>query len=142
MVHVRSFRTVFFCCRGRFAIFGLCLYSVNLAVLPLRGWLSTMDTDVCNIQRNSTAVKPMLVNCLCSSRTRVDVKLSHKLYELQFVSKRVRTIVRFLIKLWPVLDVFFRILHVGGSASWLVLLKSTKITHTQSGRFGLLRDCR
>ena len=36
-------------------------------------------------------------------RTRVDVKLSHKLYEF----------VRFLIKLWPVLDVIFRMLHVG-----------------------------
>ena len=60
-------------------------------------------------------------------RTRVDVKLSHKLYELQFVSKEF---VRFLIKLWPVLDVIFRMLHVGGSASWLVFLKSTKIIHT------------
>ena len=61
-------------------------------------------------------------------RTRVDVKLSHKLYELQFVSKRVRAlkvVARFGCNFSHVAYA-----HVGGSASWLVFLKSTKIIHT------------
>ena len=63
-------------------------------------------------------------------RRRVDVKLSHKLYELQFVSKRVRAFPNKVVARFGCNFSHVAYAHVGGSASWLVFLKSTKIIHT------------
>ena len=57
-------------------------------------------------------------------RTRVDVKLSHRLTNCSSYPKEF---VRFLIKLWPVLDIIFACCMLEEVPFFL---KSTKILHT------------
>ena len=88
---------------------GQCVQATRSCKNGVGAHTATMSTRPCVVKTQKRGSRAHT-----RPRTRVDVKLSHKRYELQLVSKRVSA---FPNKVVARFGCNFRMLHVGGSAS-------------------------